>query len=69
MPKYIVDYVLVGRIEIEADSKDQIPSLFDDRVGFSEDDLYENIIDEHIERVIEEAEYKKLIERLKNLPF
>jgi hypothetical protein len=43
MTKFKVRYVIEGEIEIEADDRTQAMGNFFDRVGFSEDDLYENL--------------------------
>lgn len=54
MPKYIVYYSLKGEIVVEADSLDNATQKFYDRVGFSEDDIYENAINEVVNYVEEE---------------
>ena len=46
MVKYKIVYEVRGEIEIELDEAktyQQIEDVFNDKVGFSEDDLYENL--------------------------
>lgn len=43
MAKFKVRYTIEGEIEIEAKDKTQVMSYFLDKVGFSEDDIYENL--------------------------
>jgi len=43
MNKYKVTYRFVGEVEIEAESKSDAISSFNDRVGVSDDDLYDNV--------------------------
>lgn len=43
MAKFKVVYVIKGEIEIEADDRMQAMSHFIDGVGFSNDDIYENL--------------------------
>lgn len=43
MAKFLVVYNIKGEIEIEAEDRTQAMSFFIDRVGFSNDDIYENL--------------------------
>lgn len=46
MVKYKIGYVVRGEVEVEFDDLkmySEVVSAFNDRVGFSEDDLYENL--------------------------
>ena len=51
--KYKVKYLLQGEIELEADTVEQAKGFFNDRVGFSGDEIYENAVDEIIYDVVE----------------
>lgn len=43
MAKYKLTYFVEGEIEIEAENEASAISNFQDRVGFSEDEIYENL--------------------------